>query len=200
VEYGGFLDIGDTELPVPLNAFRWGIEEGLILNFDETRLEAFPDLGAEWPNLTDPTWEDNVVEFWRNVGIDPGFSIEEDTPDIITTLSDLLNSPIEGVGVGESMINNLLIDLEQSRIKYVVLSDTPLVGEQLVAIPYNALNVQVFEDAITFSADIEPEVLEAAPLYDAEAFIDTEPFGPGFDDDLAAYWAEQGFVVEPEQD
>ncbi len=196
LEYGGFLDIGDTELPVPLAAFQLGAENNLILNFDEARLEALPDLGQDWPDLTDPGWDDDIVEFWREASVDPGFTFENNT-SIIIWLSNLMDRPVGDIGFGEGKVTDILVDVNQSRIKYIVLDYGPLLGDQLVAVPFSAFNTQVYEGNVQLGADLDPDLLSAAPQFGPDA-LQADSFDRALDEEANRYWTERGFAVEQE--
>src|SRR5690606_39724043 len=99
IEYGGFLDIGDTQVAMPLNAFRIGEEGELVLNFDEASLENFPDMGGDWPNLEDPTWDDQLVQFWGEQGLEPATNFEAGTTSVVRA-SDLVGFPTADLGGG----------------------------------------------------------------------------------------------------
>ncbi|MCB0061648.1 MAG: PRC-barrel domain-containing protein [Caldilineaceae bacterium] len=194
LEYGGFLDIGDTEIPVPLNAFQLGTDNELILNFDETRLDALPDLGGDWPDLTDASWDDEIVQFWREATFDPGFDFENNT-SIIIWLSDLIDQPVGDIGFGEGQVEDILIDVGQSRIKYIVLNYGPLLGEQFVALPFSALNTQVYDGNVQLGAALDADTLSAAPQITTEQ-LNADSFDPTLDEEASRYWTDRGFVVE----
>ncbi len=193
LEYGGFLDIGDKELPVPLSAFQQTDGE-LILNFEESRLEALPDLGSNWPDLTDTAWDDDVVSFWREIGFDPGFDFENNT-SIVIWLSSLLQTPITDMGQGDGELDNLLINMEQGRIEYVILRYGPLLGEELVAVPFNAFNTQVFNRDSQIGLDLDTELLSSAPRFTSEELEDEGIYSTRYDENNQ-FWAEQGYELE----
>src|SRR5690606_34917620 len=89
IEYGGVLEIGDTDIALPLSAFRIGEEGELVLNFDEQALQNFPDLGGDWPNLDDPAWDDEINAFWSEQSIETGVDVQEAGTNI-ARVSELL--------------------------------------------------------------------------------------------------------------
>lgn len=194
LEYGGFLNIGDKELPVPLNALQWGAEDELILNFDEARLDALPDLGGDWPDLTNAAWDDDIVQFWRETGFDPGFAFEN-TTSIIMRASNIMDLAVGDVGLGAGEVEDLLIDLDQSRIKYVILTYAPLLGDEVIAVPFSAFNTQVFQGELSFGANLDPNLLSDAPRFSADS-VQADPFDPALDEETQAYWQGHGVAVE----
>lgn len=193
LEYGGFLDIGDTEIPIPLQAFQVNTDGELIIDFEEARLEALPDLGGDWPNLTDDTWDDEIVQFWQEANVDPGFDFANNT-NIVVWLSDLLDRPVGDMGFGEGQVEDIVIDMNEDRIKYVVLSYGPLLGEQFVAVPFSALNTQVYDGNIQFGVDLDADILSSAPKVTTEQ-LDADGFDLTLDADAEQYWMEQGIGV-----
>jgi len=193
LEYGGFLDIGDKELPVPLSAFQQTGEE-LILNFAEERLGALPDLGDDWPDLADASWDDDVVTFWREIGFDPGFDFENNT-SIVIWLSSLLETPITDMGQGDGELEDLLINLEQGRVEYVILSYGPLLGEELVAVPFKAFNTQVFNRNSQIGLDLDTELLSTAPRFTEEE-LEAEGITSTRYDENNLFWVEQGYELD----
>src|SRR5690606_34032739 len=83
VEYGGFLEIGDRDLVLPLSAFTIDEEGHLVLNFDEQTLQEFPDLGENWPDLTTAAWDDNVNDFWTGAGVTPWQGFESPSANVV---------------------------------------------------------------------------------------------------------------------
>lgn len=192
LEYGGFLDIGDTEIPIPLQAFQRGTEGELILDFDEARLEALPDLGGDWPNLTNDTWDDDIVQFWQEANVDPGFDFANNT-NIIVWLSELVDRPVGDIGFGEGRVEDILIDMNEDRIKYVVLDYGPLLGDQFVAVPFSAFNTQVYDGNIQFGADLDADTISSAPQFTTTQ-LEADEFDPTIDTDSELYWTERGFI------
>ncbi len=163
LEYGGFLDIGDTELPMPLSAFVWGPEGQLILNIDENTLDAFPDLGTEWPDLSNPNWDDEIATFWRDSGLEPIADITE-ANDSIALVSNITGYGVADVGLGASTVGDMLIDLGESKVKYALLSyDPTLYGDELVAVPFDAMSFSMTENQLIFAEGVDATMLENAP-------------------------------------
>ncbi|MEZ4869172.1 MAG: hypothetical protein R3C14_48065 [Caldilineaceae bacterium] len=197
LEYGGFLNIGDTNIPVPLRALQWNADGELVLRLNKARLDALPDLGSDWPDLSNANWDDKIVAFWRESGFDPGFDFDN-TTSIIMQARDIMNLPVGDIGLGKGEVVDLLLDLENSSVRYIVLSYGPLLGDQLIAVPFSAFNTQVFGNELTLGANLAPETLSAAPNFGPEALQST-PFDPALDAEALAYWQAQGFTVDIQQ-
>lgn len=183
LEYGGFLDIGDTELPVPLSAFTWGPSGELVLNFPEEELQNFPDLGTDWPDVTNPAWDDDANGFWRNIGIDPGYDATTASNSIVRA-STIVGYSVGDVGYGPGTVRDLIIDLGQNHAKYVILSYGMGVtyDEDLVAVPFSAFDASGFGNQLVFAGDLEPTVLDEAPRFDNDLYTGVGPLDPTWDD------------------
>lgn len=196
-EYGGFLDIGDTNIIVPLSALQWG-EEELVLNFAEQELEQFPNVGEDWPNLDDPTWDDELNTFWRNINIEPGFDFDETNSANVMRLSDMTGYSLVDLGEGLGTIHDVLIDLTQSRIKYVLFDfGTAAVGDDEYIVPYSAIDIEnIGENEFTFDANIDMDVLKTAPRFDRNLYPETEVLtDENFGAEINEFWAELGFEI-----
>ncbi|MEZ4867816.1 MAG: PRC-barrel domain-containing protein [Caldilineaceae bacterium] len=191
VEYGGFLDIGDTELPIPLSAFIWGPNGQLVLNIDETALNNFPDLGNNWPDLSTPNWDTDVVNFWRGVGIDPGVDFTQATNNVVR-VSNVIGYGISDVGLGTGDVNDMLVDLGQSQVEYVLVGgyDPGIYGNDLIAVPFNAFDTTAPGDQLVFAQGVDASVLENAPRFTRDEFLagNTTVYN-----DLNSYWSGLGY-------
>lgn len=188
LRHGGFLNIGVNWLPVPLRAFSLNTEDELVLDVDRTRLQALPDLGRNWPDLTSAAWDDAVTAFWRESGFDPGFAFT-DTTRIILWHSALVDQPISNLELGAGNVEALLFDLNQSRIHYVVMTYAPLLGDRLVAVPFDAFTTQVFQNQIAFRLHIDPEVLRTTPHFDRAA-LENRHLDTGLGRTINDYWRQ----------
>ncbi|MEZ4733957.1 MAG: PRC-barrel domain-containing protein [Caldilineaceae bacterium] len=191
VEYGGFLDIGDTELPMPLSAFSWGPDGQLILAFDEATLESFPDLGTDWPDLTTGTWDDEVNTFWRGAGIEPGVDFNQAT-DTVVRASNTIGYGVSDVGLGIGTVDDMLIDLGQSQVQYVLVGgyDPTIYGNDLIAVPFDAFDATALGSQLTLAQGVDASVLENAPRFTRDSYVtgDSQVFG-----DIDNYWTGLGY-------
>lgn len=198
IEYGGVLDIGDKEIAVPLNAFAVGSEGELILNFEEQTLENFPDLGDDWPDVTDPGWDDEVIAFWNDIGIDPGPNIEEVSGPIVRA-SDLTGFAIVDLGPGAGTIQDTLVDLAAGRVEYLLVgfgAGAPAADDPYI-LPLAIFDVEEFDtglgDELVFDAEVTEEMLITAPRFDRALYDDTQVIEPSLSEEIEAYWQEFGY-------
>ncbi len=202
IKYGGFLTIGDTELLVPLRALRWrSVEQDMILNFDEQLLENYPDLTEGSPRLDDPTWYDGITAFWNELGFGSDantVSTIDPTTDVIVRASDLFGYSLVDFGAGIGTIQNLLIDLGDSRARYLLIGFSPTpADDDAYLIPFSAVDVvNVETNEITMNSDLSLETLQAAPRFDRSLFQgQIGALDPTYDDQADSFWEEQGFAV-----
>lgn len=197
IEYGGFLDLGDTDIVVPLSAFAWSSTGNLVLNFDEQSLENFPDLGNNWPDITDSAWDDDVTTFWRDNTFDQGIDFDETNAAGVMWLSDMTGFTLVDLGSGAGTIHDVLVDMGNSRIQYVLFGfGTTAADDDSFIIPYRALDVQnINNNEIAFDSTIDLDTLLTAPRYDSVLFPDTEVLMEDLSAEIDNYWTEQGFEV-----
>lgn len=196
IEYGGFLDLGDTHLAMPMGAFSWGPENELVLNIEEQRLENFPSLGEDWPDLDDKVWDDEINQFWLDIGVVPSIEIDEETSQVMY-ISDLLDSEIGDIDFGEGEIHDVLINLSQSQGRYVIVDyEDELFNDNLVAVPFGAFHGRMIDDQLHFDANVNLEMIQKAPMLDRTGFDEADIFEPDFDRDIVDYWGNEGYDVE----
>lgn len=197
IEYGGFLDIGDTNLVMPMSAFQWGNDQ-LILNFDEQELTNFPGVDENWPNLEDPAWDDDVTGFWRDIGIDFDLDFNETNSANVMWLSDMTSFGLMDIGDGPGTIQDVLVDLENSRIKYILFDyGIGAVGDDAYIIPYSALDIQnMGENEIAFDANIDQAMLQEAPRFDRALYPAGETLTADFATEVDNFWVERGFEID----
>jgi uncharacterized protein YrrD len=197
VEYGGVLDIGDTELAMPLSAFSWQSADEVVLNFDEQALQDFPDLGDDWPDVTNPTWDDEVNSFWSEHGVDPGANIEEASGPLVEA-SDLTGYTLVDLGAGAGTVQDVLVDLAGGRVKYVLVGfGAGAAADDAYILPLAIFSVteqdQGLGNELAFDAEVTQEMLLTAPRFDRALYGEDELIEPGLDEQIAAYWQSFGF-------
>ena len=190
-KYGGILDIGATSLTMPLNAFRWSGDQ-LMLNFDESLLQDFPDVAADALNITPGSWDDRVVQFWHNAGLDPRFN-DAAVSDTVVHADEVFGYDVADIGTGVGKVEDVLIDLGRGKIAYMLVAYTPaLFNDELVAVPFTAFDqVLPVADGLTLDPTLDPAVLEQAPRFRRD-----ELTGPGSATtfrEATDYWSAQGF-------
>lgn len=197
IEYGGFLDLGDKDIVVPFSAFSRGPEDELVLNFDEQTLESFPDVGNDWPDITDDAWDDDVDAFWRENNFDSVIDFDETNTSSVMWLSDMTSFTFADIGEGVGTIQDVLVDMGNSRIKYLLLGYGASPATDLLIVPYEALDVQDLSDAeIALGSDIDLDMVQTMPRFEPSLYPDTEIYDEADFSDIDAYWDEHGIEIE----
>jgi sporulation protein YlmC with PRC-barrel domain len=196
VEHGGFLDIGDSDFPVPLSAMQWGAEEDeMLVSISPEMLETFPDIADDWPGEFGEGWHTDLDAFWSGAGFDVT-GIQNTQPGPIVRASELI-----GYGVGTTdaptlgNVQDLVIDLANSQVKYIILSfaDSAEFGDDWVAVPYNVFNSAAFGDEFVFNDDFDRNWLVDAPRVNETGLYESPEFNTEWDDQIRGFWAEHGF-------
>jgi sporulation protein YlmC with PRC-barrel domain len=199
IEHGGFLDIGDSEFPVPLSAMQWGAEaDEMIVSITPEMLETFPDLGEDWPGDFTEGWHTDLDTFWSNVGFDVS-GVQNIEPGPVVRASELI-----GYGVGATdaegfgNVQDMVIDLPTSQVKYMILSfaDTDTYGNEWVAVPYTAFDPAGFGDEFVFAGDFDRNLLTDAPRIDEVGLYEAGEFNTEWDEEFEAFWTEHGYYFE----
>lgn len=194
IEYGGFLDLGDREVPIPLSAFNWQSENEVVLTVDEQQLESLPDVGNDWPNVIDNTWNDEIVNYWNNLGINPGYGAEDD--ETVMYVSNLIGFNLTDVGFGEQgSLNDILVNPAQSNAPYVIVDYGGLFNNDLVAVPFGAFDVSQAGGDFTFTPNIDLDTLQNAPTIAANEFEQSGLYNPDFTQDWNNYWSDLGYEL-----
>jgi hypothetical protein len=196
LEYGGLLGLGAAALPVPLSAFTWDPAGELRLIVTEEQLQNFPNVGADWPDLTNPAWDNEVTVFWRDLGIDPGFDVTEASHTILWA-SDLLNYQAVEMGSGPGTIVDLLVALAENRAKYIILAQGAGTADSpRVAVPFSAIDDMAFGQEFVFDSGLDPAVLLSAPRFDPTLYTEPGPLDATLLADIDAYWEHHGYPVQ----
>lgn len=203
IAHGGLLDIGDTELLIPVRAMQWDSPgQAVSLTFDEQLLETYPDLTAASPRLDDPDWYTGLNDFWDGFGFgspanNPNGSATSDvdpTTDVIVRASDLLSYSLIDIGIGVGRVHNLVIDLNTSQAPYLLVGFGPsAMDDDAYMIPFSAIDIMdVNTRQITLNTELTAETLVTAPRFDRSLFA--APLGaldPAIIEKAHMYWDEQ---------
>jgi sporulation protein YlmC with PRC-barrel domain len=215
IRHGGFLGIGTDTVPVPLQALSVAPDfDNLILNVTEAEFDTWPDIEIDntWPTGLGTGWEQQTTAFWETAGYDVG-AIHNVAPGSAVRGSHMVGfgvgapagvgaAPGPGaVGTPAATTNDLIVDLQDGQVKYAVLSftDVAVWGDQWIIVPFEAFDPAAFGDQFIFQQTVDPEIIAAAPRVDAVALTDAEFLSPRWDDELQAYWQEQGFQFNQNQ-
>jgi hypothetical protein len=192
IEYGGVLDLGDKDIVVPLNAFKTDENGGLVLNIDENSLNNYPDVGNDWPDLSDPTWDDAVNKFWSDTGIDVGQGITEQN-DSVAWASDLVGKNVADLGNGAGSILDLLVNLGTGYAPYAIVDYGEGLDTNPYIIPLAAFDVSDWNNGLTYGPDFTPDLLEKAPRFDQSAYPDGASLDEDFGTKIESAWNDLGF-------
>ncbi len=197
IEYGGFLDIGDTDMPVPLSAFSWGQDEDFILNIPGEYLEQFPGVSNDWPQPNDSAWDSDVRTFWETKGYNVGFDAAE-SANRLRRASNMLNNPIIDPAVGGGNIQDMIISLGEGRVTYmlITLGAIGTVGD-LLAVPLSLFDSTVVNNEFTFNPDLDRSLLERAPRFNVPTFAQSRLYAEGYDNEWQNYWNDAGYSMDP---
>jgi len=200
LEYGGVLDVGDTDMPVPLSAFSWGSEDELVLNIDGQQLESFPGVGNDWPVPDDNNWDLDVRGFWEGIDIDTGFEAEQSMQGV-RRASSLLGSTIAGGELGDRVVQDMIISVGEGRVSYVLISDAGAgADEGWYVVPFSGFDATAPEAGFTWNPDFDPTLLDGAPRFDMATLGETRVFDETYDDEWEGFWNDAGFPVTNEND
>ena len=113
-------------------------------------------------------------------------------PKLSLSASTIIGDAVENAS-GEHLgkIEELMIDVEQGRIAYAVLSFGGFMGlgDKLFAIPWNALRINTQEHKFVLEAD--KNTLEAAPGFDKDNWPDMAD--PSWGSDIHRYYGQQPY-------
>jgi len=166
LEYGGVLDVGDTDMPVPLSAFSWGSEDELILNIDGQQLENFPGVSNDWPVPDDNNWDLDVRSFWEGIGIDTGFEAEQSMQGV-RRASSLVGGTIAGGELGDRVVQDMIISVGEGRVSYVLIADAGAgAGDGWYVVPFSAFDATAPEAGLTLNPDFDMGLFDQAPRFD----------------------------------
>jgi hypothetical protein len=200
IEYGGFLELGDTDIVLPLNAFKIGEEGELVLNFDEAELSNYPDMGDNWPDLNDPAWDDDINAFWTGLGIGHAADFSAATTNVIRA-SELIGYAVADLGSGAGSVEDMIIDLGTGKATYVLVNFGAAGTEDSVyAVPFSAFNLEERGDSFIFNADISTDTFANAPRFDRGVYVPGEPLDPTWRDDFDTFWGDLGFDIGNDAD
>jgi hypothetical protein len=192
IEYGGILDLGDKDIVIPLNAFIIGENGELILNIDEAELENYPDVGNNWPDLTDPAWDDDVNTYWNETGIDVGEGFADATTSVAWA-SDILGHNVADLGTGAGSVLDILVNLGTGQAPYVIVDYGEGLDTDPYVIPIAAFNTTDWSNEFAYGPDFTPDLLESAPRFDLEAYPDGTPLDTTFGESIESAWNDLGF-------
>jgi sporulation protein YlmC with PRC-barrel domain len=109
-------------------------------------------------------------------------------PQVLQATTVLGNKVFNSAGEQLGNLKELVIDLEDGRIAYVVLSFGGFLGmgDKLFAIPWEALDLNPKDQ--TFILDVDKEILKEAPGFDKDHWSDNAQYEAGWLLDIYEYY------------
>lgn len=109
-------------------------------------------------------------------------------PKVLSASSLMTDKVVDPVGETLGDIKELMIDLQDGRIAYAVLSFGGILGlgDKLFAIPWEALTLDT--DRKVFVLNVDKETLEQAPGFDKDNWPDNAMYEAGWLNDVYDYY------------
>ncbi|WP_048130675.1 MULTISPECIES: PRC-barrel domain-containing protein [unclassified Methanosarcina] len=181
LSFGGFLGISNKLFALPWKALSLNVHEhAFVLNVDKEVLEQAEGFDKDkWP-FTDREWLSKMYTYYEyepywqpemagQTGVRAERAAEgKEYPDFLSSGTIKGDKVINKAGEHLGKIEELMIDLENGRVAYTVLSFGGFLGmgDKLFAIPWQALQLKVHEHA--FVLDVPKETLKKAEGFDKD--------------------------------
>jgi hypothetical protein len=200
---GGFFGLGDEDVAVPFSAIELG-ETGneLIMPFtQESDLEGMPLIQDDaWPASGDAAWDDELFGYWSATEWGTNLGDFDETMPVVRA-SSLVGYGVGAYGdLGAGAVDSILVDMGTDQAKWIVLdygtTGVATYADNLVLVPFSAMDWTQFGDEIVFRADLDPAALAGAPMILRDDFVNAEFLDPTFDDPVVDYWQGLGYEVE----
>ena len=200
VNYGGFLTLGQSQVPVPLNAFTMVDNDTLVANFDQNVLEQYPVTNDDW--LADNTWGPDTANFWGDLGFgETAFGDAVPTVTVgdtqLVRVEDIIGRQAVLATEADDMANSgniedLLLDLQRGYAKYLLVDVADIEVDGMYVLPFNALSFTQVGDSYALNSDFDRGWLADAPVTN-RAFLTDPTADPDIAANNDAYWGERGF-------
>lgn len=125
----------------------------------------------------------------------------DEYPQVMSASTMIGNKVVNPTGEELGSVKELMIDLDDGRVNYAVLSFGGFLGlgDKLFAIPWEGLTLSTEEHA--FILNVEKEQLENAPGFDKDNWPDKAQYEAGWLLDLYNYYGYTPYwMSEPEED
>lgn len=191
LSFGGFLGLGDKLFAIPWQALSLrSYEHAFLLDIPRDVLEKAEGFDKDhWPVTREelsrtytyygyrPYWTaterigHGEMEPERTVSMDR--TTGRENPDFLSADSIKGDKVVNPAGEDLGKIEDLMIDLEDGRVAYAVLSFGGFlgIGNKLFAIPWQSLSFRLHEHA--FTLDIPRDILKKAEGFDKDHWPDT---------------------------
>ncbi|HRX86804.1 MAG TPA: PRC-barrel domain-containing protein [Phycisphaerae bacterium] len=184
LQFGGFLGMGDKLFAIPWHSLTIESNDLVKLDIDKSQLKESTGFDQDhWPNMADqkwatethrrfnqkPYWETGVNEVGVNTGnADNSMNNERVRALPVCKLSDIIGHDIENnmdKDLGD--INDVVLDSNRGQIAYAVLGVGGFIGigEDLVAVPWDKLDVRIANDDTTVRLAMTEKELKDGPHF-----------------------------------
>jgi sporulation protein YlmC with PRC-barrel domain len=122
-------------------------------------------------------------------------------PRVLSATTMMGDKVVSREGEDLGTLKELMLDLDEGRINYAVLSFGGFLGmgDKLFAIPWEALTIDT--EAHTFILDVNKDQLEDAPGFDQDNWPDEAQYEAGWLLDVYKYYGYTPYWMgEPERD
>jgi sporulation protein YlmC with PRC-barrel domain len=179
MSFGGFLGLGDKLFAIPWQAFRLKLHDhAFILDIPKDVLEKaegfdkdnWPITSREWVSTVysyygyQPYWQPRVPEEAKSqrMARTRGTSSERENPDFLSADTLKGDKVVDKSGKDTGKIEEFMIDLQDGKIGYVVVSHGGFlgIGNKLFALPWEALSLRLHEHA--FALNVSNETFDKA--------------------------------------
>jgi sporulation protein YlmC with PRC-barrel domain len=196
VEFAGFLGLGEQRYAIPMSVMELstGVEQ-VFFDLDRDQLSRMP--GIDRVNFRRPNrdWDGEIRDFWREQ-LDMALGDfaearleEEEEPEdppaqLATTIMGYTVRTADGSTVGS--VDNLLVSVEDSRLRYGVVLGNATVGREgeSIPLPLDLVPWQIAGESLRVNVPIA--AVRNAPAFD---FADWPLRSrPGWDSAIRRYW------------
>jgi sporulation protein YlmC with PRC-barrel domain len=188
MSFGGFLGLGDKLFAIPWQAFRLKLHDhAFILDVPKDVLEKaegfdkdnWPITSREWLSTVysyygyQPYWQTRVTELpgeteAQRIARAGSTSADRENPDFLSAGTLKGDKVVDKAGKDIGKIEEFMIDLQDGKIGYVVVSHGGFLGlgNKLFAIPWEALSLRLHEHA--FALNVSNETFDKAEGFDKD--------------------------------
>jgi sporulation protein YlmC with PRC-barrel domain len=192
----GVLGTAEQWHPLPTQALsldRFQLRREVILDLEPGQVQNLPKYKrGELPDTTNPQWDETILGYWEGI-LSPETDLvlrrrraarphPSGRPQAVL-LSDFLGFEIRNpLGQPLGRVRDLMIDLDQARVEFAVLSFAETTGEEdrLYPVTFGYLELDIPFSGILMEAD--------APLLHQAPSFDTDSWPPLLEEQN---WAEQ---------
>jgi sporulation protein YlmC with PRC-barrel domain len=186
----GLLGLGESEWAVPLSAFAWSPELEMSLTIDEALLDELPTVESDWPLVTDEAWDDPLIAYWGNVGVE----LAEPTDELPIRLQSVFGIVAGEIGGALGPIEDFLIDLGQGQVKYIAVYASPsfYTVDTMTLLPFRFLEIVEVTGEFSPAVYVDTELFLSAPSLERDLFLTVDFIDQPFVEEIDARWEELG--------